>query len=259
MLKRAAAGQSGKKRRQHTEGEQTPEGEDEAEKAEEAAEGAGGARQASTRPAQPHSRRKKQRQRAQQEEDPPTPAGPDPAAAAKGRGAAAVAAAHHAAGALTLLASQPDSSGPDPAEPSRPLHPEASWPLQYARLQFLLAESGVAEAEAQVRKPVAARLLKSMGQQGWTGAVCPSYGCCQGYGGSAHGAVPAALGVVVAPDMCIQPTGRLPGLSCWFVHPANHSTLPAPANQQDFKWKLLELPEMQQRMHFIELQARHAA
>ncbi|KAL4437999.1 hypothetical protein ABPG77_004220 [Micractinium sp. CCAP 211/92] len=175
VLKRAAAGQSGKKRRQLAEDEQTPEGEDEAEGAEEAAEGAGGARQASARPAQPHSRRKKQRQRAQREEDPPTPAGPDPAAAAKGRGAAAVAAAHRAAGALTLLASQPDSSGPDPAEPSRPLHPEASWPLQYARLQFLLAESGVAEAEAQ-----------------------------------------------------------------------------------DFKWKLLELPEMQQRMHFIELQSLHA-
>ncbi len=63
----------------------------------------------------------------------------------------------------------------------------------------------------------------------------------------------------MAPDMCIQPAGRLPGLSCWFVHPANHFTLPAPANHQDFKWKLLELPEMQQRMHFIELQARHAA
>ncbi|KAL4425625.1 hypothetical protein ABPG75_009641 [Micractinium tetrahymenae] len=189
-LKRAAAGQGGKKRKQPAGDNRTPEREeDEEEEAGEAAEGKKGQQsskpqaaegkkglQGSRRPAPSPSRRKKQKRKtAQQEADPPTPAGPDPAAAAKGRGAAAAAAAHHAAGALTLLASQPTSSGPEPPEPSRPLHPEASWPLQYARLQFLLADSRVEEAMAQ-----------------------------------------------------------------------------------DFKWALLGLPEMQQRMHFIELQSLHA-
>lgn len=147
-------GQGGKKRKQPAGlEEQTPEAEDGGAEATEAGEGGGKGRQASTRPAQPpHRRKKPQQPRAPQKGDPPTPAGPDPAAAAKGRGAAAAAAAHHAAGALALLASQPASSGPEPPQPSRPLHPEASWPLQYARLQFLLADSGVAEAAAQARR-----------------------------------------------------------------------------------------------------------